>query len=187
MSQTQYIKNIPNYLTLLRIVIIPIIVITFYFDDKVFAHQLSAILFACASITDFLDGYLARKYGWKSKIGMMLDPVADKLLITSILLMLVKFSKSQEIPCLLILTREIAVMGMREFLSQSQMSIPVTKLSKIKTTMQMVSLFVLLLGTKGSHIMYFDNIGNCLLWISALLTLVTGYSYVRTYIQYCFE
>ena len=109
-------RNIPNILTAIRILVIPIIILTFYFDDKAFAHKLSATLFGLACITDFFDGYLARKFNWYSKLGEMLDPIADKLLVSAIILMLVRFEKAQEIPCLLILMREIAVTGMREFL-----------------------------------------------------------------------
>lgn len=166
---------------------IPIIIFTFYFDDRAFAHRLAAVLFGIACITDFLDGYLARKFNWYSKLGAMLDPIADKLLVSGIMLMLVKFEKAQEIPCLLILMREIAVAGMREFLANVKVSVPVTQLSKLKTAAQMLSIFVLLLGNKGSSLEFFDFLGNMLLWIAAILTVMTGYWYFKSYMKYYTE
>lgn len=177
-------KSIPNFLTFGRILIIIPIIITFYFDDKAFAHKLSATLFALACITDFFDGYLARKFRWQSTFGSILDPIADKLLICSILLMIAKFREYQEIPCLLILMREIAVTGMRESLAHIRISVPVTNLAKIKTAIQMVALFTLLLGSTGSGIPSLDVVGGILLWLAAGLTVITGYIYLRFYIYY---
>jgi CDP-diacylglycerol--glycerol-3-phosphate 3-phosphatidyltransferase len=114
----------------------------------------------------------------------MLDPIADKLLISSILMMLVSFRKVEVVPCLMILSREIVISGLREFLAQVHVSVPVSKLAKIKTAMQMVALFVLLLGSKGSGFKYLDMLGKILLWISAILTLITGYSYFEASKKY---
>ena len=177
-------KNIPNILTMLRILIIPIIVVTFYFDDKVFAYQIASGLFILAGVTDFLDGYLARKYKLQSKFGIMLDPIADKLLIGSVLIMLVKFDRAEEIPCLLIMIREFAVAGLREFLAQVRISVPVSNIAKVKTFMQIIALAVLLLGSKGSGIEAMDSFGAMLLWVTALLTIFTGYSYLRASRKY---
>ena len=174
-------ESVPNLLTITRIIIIPIIISTFYFDDIVFAHRLGAALFFFASVTDFFDGYLARKFKCQSTFGEMFDPIADKILIASILLMLVKFRKIQVFPCLLILAREFFVTGMREFLSQISISIPVSKLAKIKTTMQMIAIFTLLLGSKGTGVASLDLLGKVMLWIAAILTIVTGYSYFKAY------
>jgi CDP-diacylglycerol--glycerol-3-phosphate 3-phosphatidyltransferase len=102
-----------------------VIVVAFYFDDVVFSHQLSAALFLLASLTDFLDGYLARKYSLETNFGRMLDPIADKLLIGAVLIMLVKFHKANEIPCILILMREFFIAGLREFLAEIRVSVPV--------------------------------------------------------------
>lgn len=169
--------NIPNILTLLRILVIPIIVIAFYFKDVVLSHRVAACIFLFAIITDFLDGYLARKFHWQSNFGKMFDPIADKVLVGCILIMIVKFRKIQEVPCLLILSREFIVAGMREFLAQLRVSVPVSRLSKVKTFMQMSAIFIILLGHTGSGIVYFNTVGHVLLWISAGLTIVTGYSY----------
>ncbi len=177
-------QNIPNILTMLRILIIPIIVVTFYFEDKVFSYQLASGLFILAGITDFLDGYLARKYKLQSKFGIMFDPIADKLLIGSVLIMLVKFDRAEEIPCLLIMTREFAVAGLREFLAQVRISVPVSNIAKVKTFMQIVALAILLLGSKGSGIEAMDRFGEILLWVTALLTIFTGYSYLKASRKY---
>jgi len=180
----QKFKNIPNYLTIVRICVIPVIIITFYFDDAIFAHRLGALLFCLAAITDFLDGYLARKYNLVTNFGKMLDPIADKLLIGAILMMLVKFNKAGEIPCILILMREFFIAGLREFLGEIKVSMPVSNLAKAKTFMQMLAIFILLLGTAGSSIPYFDQIGQFMLWLAAFLTIITGYYYFKASMKY---
>lgn len=171
-------------LTIFRIIIIPTIVLTFYFDDKAFAHKLAAFLFVVASVTDFLDGYIARAYNVSSNFGIMFDPIADKLLVGSILLMLVKFDKAQEIPCLLILAREFTIAGLREYLAGIRVSVPVTQLAKTKTAVQMIALTILLLGSVGSGWEYMDLVGQIALWVAALLTVATGYSYLRASSRY---
>ena len=125
-------KNIPNYLTMIRMIAIPIIVMSFYFDDSKFAHRLGGIVFAIASVTDFFDGFLARRYNIVSSFGKMFDPIADKVLVGCVLVMLVKDGRADEVPCLLILAREFIVAGLREFLAQVQVSVPVTWLAKTK-------------------------------------------------------
>lgn len=177
-------KNLPNYLTIGRMLIIPIIVLTFYFEDSKFARQISASLFALASITDFMDGYLARKFDIVSSFGEMFDPIADKVLVGCVIIMLVKREKADEIPCMLILAREFVVAGLREFLAQVRVSVPVSSLAKVKTAMQMVALTILLLGSQGSGVQYMDFIGQFLLWVSAILTIVTGYSYFKASSRY---
>ncbi len=177
-------KNIPNYLTIIRLVSIPIIVMTFYFDDSKFAHRVGGIVFACASLTDFFDGYLARKYNLISSFGRMFDPIADKVLVGCVLVMLVKDNRADEIPCLLILAREFVVAGFREFLAQVQVSVPVSRLAKVKTTIQMVSMTMLIVGSVGSGIVILDLVGHISLWIAAILTVVTGYSYLQACSRY---
>ena len=177
-------KNIPNYLTIIRLVSIPIIVMTFYFEDSKFAHRVGGIVFAFASVTDFFDGYLARKYNIISSFGKMFDPIADKVLVGCVLVMLVKDNRADEIPCLLILAREFVVAGFREFLAQVQVSVPVTRLAKVKTTIQMVAITMLIVGSVGSNIDSLDLIGHISLWIAAVLTLVTGYSYLQACSRY---
>lgn len=178
------LKNLPNILTIFRICVIPVIVITFYFDDKVFAHRLAAFLFALAAVTDFLDGYLARTYGLETKFGKMLDPIADKLLVGAVLLMLVAFRKVNELPCLLILMREFFIAGLREFLAEIRVSVPVSKLAQVKTFVQMVALLLLLLGSKGSGVNAMDAIGQVFLWLAAIVTIFTGYVYFKASLKY---
>jgi cardiolipin synthase (CMP-forming) len=177
-------KNIPNYLTILRMLAIPIIIMSFYFDDSKFAHRLGALIFAIASVTDFFDGFLARRYNIVSSFGTMFDPIADKVLVGCVLMMLVKFGRADEVPCLLILSRELVVAGFREFLAQIRVSVPVTLLAKVKTCIQMFAMTILLLGSTGSGIESLDVIGHISLWIAAILTLVTGYSYLKASIKY---
>ena len=176
--------HIPNILTMMRVLIIPVIILTFYFDDAIFAHRLSAGLFLFASATDFFDGFLARKLKISSNFGRMLDPIADKLLIGCILMMLVRFDKAHIAPCLLILSREFVISGLREFLAELRVSVPVSQLAKVKTTVQMLALFFILLGSKGSGLEYMDLLGSISLWIAAALTLITGYSYLDASIKH---
>ena len=177
-------KNLPNFLTLLRILIIPVIIASFYFDNTVLAHRISSFLFLLASITDFLDGYVARKYNLESNLGKMFDPIADKILVTSILLMLVKFNKAPEIPCILIVAREFMVAGIREFLAKIKFSIPVSKFAKVKTFLQMVAIFALLLGSKGSAITFCDDLGVILLWTAAIMTILTSLTYLQRILKH---
>jgi CDP-diacylglycerol--glycerol-3-phosphate 3-phosphatidyltransferase len=114
----------------------------------------------------------------------MLDPIADKLLIGAVLIMLVKLHKANEIPCILILMREFFIAGLREFLAEIRVSVPVSNLAKVKTFMQMTALFLLLLGSTGSKLFFVDSLGHIALWISALLTLITGYAYFRAALRY---
>lgn len=172
-------RNLPNYLTVMRILAIPVIVMSFYFEDSKFAHRLGAVIFALASVTDFLDGFIARKFNLVSKFGQMLDPIADKVLVGCVIVMIVKYNKADEIPCLLILAREFTVAGLREFLAQVRVSVPVSQLAKVKTTIQMIALTLLILGSTGSGIEHLDLIGHIFLWIAAILTLVTSYSYLK--------
>ena len=179
-------KTLPNILTLSRIIIIPILVASFYSNrwfsevDAQMAHWIAAGLFAAASITDFFDGYLARIWKVESKLGQFLDPIADKLLVVTAIVMLVHFDRAHIIPSLTILCREILVSGLREFLGQINVGVPVSKLAKVKTGVQMLALFLLILGTEGSGEEITKYIGNIALWIAAGLTLVTGYAYLKS-------
>jgi CDP-diacylglycerol--glycerol-3-phosphate 3-phosphatidyltransferase len=177
-------KNLPNYLTIARILVIPIIVMTFYFENSKIAHQIGAILFVFASITDFFDGYFARRYNLISSFGKMLDPIADKLLVGCVIVMLVKKGRAGEIPCLLILAREFLVAGLREFLALIRVSVPVSSLAKAKTFVQMFAITILILGSKGSDISCLDLLGQIALWLAALLTIITGFSYFKACSKY---
>ena len=177
-----FFKEIPNTLTIMRVAIIPLILLTFYFDDSIFSHRLGAFLFFIAAITDFLDGYLARKFNLQSAFGEIMDNIADKILIVTILVMLVKFRNINEIPALLIITREFLISGLREVLVELNKKIYVSLLAKFKTAVQMFAIFFLLLGSKGSNIIYMDLIGQIFLWIAAFLTLFFGYGYVKKFL-----
>ncbi|HJD56489.1 MAG TPA: CDP-diacylglycerol--glycerol-3-phosphate 3-phosphatidyltransferase [Rickettsia endosymbiont of Pyrocoelia pectoralis] len=176
-------KNLPNYLTIARILVIPVIVITFYLNTPC-ARKIGALLFVLASITDFFDGYVARKYNLVTSFGKMLDPIADKLLVGCVIVMLLKKDNIDEIPCLLILSREFLVSGLREFLALVKVSVPVSTLAKTKTFLQMFALSILILGSKGSGIIYLDLVGEIILWIAAFLTIITGYSYFKACKKY---
>ncbi|MFV0250807.1 MAG: CDP-diacylglycerol--glycerol-3-phosphate 3-phosphatidyltransferase [Rickettsia aeschlimannii] len=176
-------KNLPNYLTIARIMVIPVIILVFYINNSL-ARKLGALLFALASITDFFDGYIARKYNLVTSFGKMFDPIADKLLVGCVIIMLLKKDNVDEIPCLLILAREFLVSGLREFLALVKVSVPVSRLAKVKTFLQMFALSILILGSKGSGIIYLDIVGEIILWIAAFLTIITGYSYFKAYKKY---
>lgn len=167
----------------------PLIVICFFVEGKLSisntARWVALWIFIIASITDFLDGYLARIWNQTSNIGRMLDPIADKLLIASILLLV---AADQTIAgwslwaAIIILCREILVSGLREYLAQLKVSIsvPVTRIAKWKTTAQMVAIAFLLAGPAGEEILpHTTEIGIALLWISAILTIYSGYDYFR--------
>jgi len=173
-----FIKKIPNILTVSRIVIIPLVLICLYFQTK-FSNQLAAILFIIAGITDFFDGYLARAFESQSRLGRFLDPIADKLLVVACLVVLVHYERAAILPTLAIICREILVSGLREFLAEINVSVPVSKTAKIKTGMQMLALVLLLLGEIGSGYHFVDILGSMLLWIAAALTLFTGYAYLQ--------
>jgi CDP-diacylglycerol--glycerol-3-phosphate 3-phosphatidyltransferase len=136
-----------------------------------------------ACITDFLDGYLARVYAIQSKLGALLDPIADKLLVSAIILILVAKGKVYILPSLAIICREILVSGLREFLATLKVKMPVTRAAKLKTGIQMFALFLLILGDRGSGIEQVNMIGNIFLWLAAILTIATGYVYLRKTIE----
>ncbi len=168
--------NLPNILTLSRIALIPVMVAAFYLPSKD-ANWVLVSLFAYASITDFLDGFIARQWDQISALGRFLDPLADKLLVAAILLMLVgigRITGINLIPAVVILCREILVSGLREFLAGFQQKIPVSYLAKWKTTLQMLALLALLSGVD-----FIVTLGIFILWIAAILTLASGYDYLR--------
>ena len=172
-------KSLPNILTYSRILVIPALMVTFYIKGNM-GYLLSASLFAFASITDFFDGYLARAWHAQSKIGRFLDPIADKLLVATALLLLVETGRADMLPACAILCREILVSGLREFLAEINVSMPVSNLAKFKTAAQMFAIFLLLLGPAGPAFIPVMLIGKWLLWMAAILTLITGYAYLRT-------
>jgi len=180
------LKKIPNILTIGRIIIVPFFVLAFYLPG--FYGDLTAFaLFLIASFTDFLDGMLARMLGEESKLGELLDPIADKIIVATALILLVMsgtIKHYEVIAAIIILTREILISGFREFLAKGKIRLPVSNLAKLKTFLQMVAIALLLTGETGNKILNFQDynaqtIGIILLWLSAFLTLYTGYEYLR--------
>jgi len=180
------LKKIPNLLTIGRIIIVPFFVLAFYLPG--FYGDLTAcVLFIIASFTDFLDGMLARMMGEESKLGELLDPIADKIIVATALILLVMSGTIRHyevIAAIIILTREILISGLREFLARGQIKLPVTNLAKLKTFLQMIAIALLLTGETGNKILNFQDynaqtVGIILLWLSAFLTLYTGYEYLR--------
>ena len=178
--------KIPNILTIGRIIIVPIFVVSFYIPGIV-GDLVPFFLFALASFTDFLDGLLARLYKEESRLGELLDPIADKILVAAALVLLVMngiIKNLEVIAAIIILTREILVSGLREFLAGGKIKLPVSNLAKAKTFLQMFAISALLTGETGNRIVNFQDynaqtIGMILLWLSAFLTLFTGYEYLR--------
>ena len=178
--------KIPNYLTIGRIIIVPIFVISFYLPGF-YGDVIPFSLFIVASFTDFLDGLLARMFKEESKLGELLDPIADKIIVAAALILLVMngtIKNYEVIAAIIILTREILISGLREFLAIGKIKLPVSILAKYKTFLQMFSISILLTGETGNKIINFQDynaqtIGIILLWLSAFLTLYTGYEYLR--------
>jgi len=183
--------KIPNILTIGRIIIVPFFVTSFFLPGF-YGEIIPFLLFILASFTDFLDGLLARLYKEESKLGELLDPIADKIIVSAALILLVMNRTIQNyevIAAIIILTREILISGLREFLADVQVKIPVSSLAKGKTFIQMFSIAILLTGETGNKIINFEDynaqtIGIILLWLSAFLTLYTGYDYVRKGIEH---
>ena len=179
--------KIPNILTIGRIIIVPIFVLSFFIPGVV-GDLVPFFLFVLASFTDYLDGLLARLYKEESKLGELLDPIADKILVAAALVLLIMngiIKNYEVIAAIVILTREIIISGLREFLAkENDTALPVTSLSKFKTFIQMFSIALLLTGDTGNKIINFQDynaqtIGIVLLWVSAFLTIYTGYNYLK--------
>ena len=174
------IYTIPNIITFIRIFLIPII-LYLLFSENPNIVLIAGLLFIVSSVSDYFDGYLARTLNQSSKLGTLLDPIADKLLIASVIVVLVDtgvISNIHVVPAIIILLREIAISGLREFLAKLNTDMPVSKLAKYKTTFQMVSLSILIisLGFELNDLLW--NIGLITLWIAAIITLLSGYNYM---------
>ena len=186
--------KIPNILTIGRIILAPIFIATYYLPGAM-GDWIPFIIFVLASFTDFLDGLLARLYKEESKLGELLDPVADKIIVASALVLLVMdntIEGYEVIAAIVIMTREILISGLREFLAKVQVTVPVTKLAKFKTFIQMFAIAILLTGESGNKIFNFgdynaQSIGIVLLWLAAFLTIYTGYDYVRKRIHHALD
>ncbi|KAB2871344.1 MAG: CDP-diacylglycerol--glycerol-3-phosphate 3-phosphatidyltransferase [Bauldia sp.] len=187
--------NLPNMLTYARILAVPLIVLCFYLEGRIrptdWWRWAAVSIFIAASITDYLDGYIARIWKQTSNIGKMLDPIADKLLVSAALLLLAydrTIDKWSLWAAIIILCREILVSGLREYLAALKVSVPVTQLAKWKTTIQLVAVGFLLAGPAGDKVLpYTTEIGLSLLWVSAIVTLYTGYDYFRAGLKHIIE
>ena len=193
-------QQIPNFLTSLRLIIIPLIIFAFYIPGML-SNIISAFLFGLAAITDYFDGYFARSMKAQSNFGKCLDPIADKLLVIVAIVMLINFNPKNPwilYPGIIIISREVLVSGLREYLAEIRISVPVSKLAKYKTAVQMFAIGGLLLGEDGSSyalynwlggfievdikfliISIISTIAKILFCLAAFLTIITGYAYFR--------
>ncbi len=174
--------SLPNLLTLSRIVAVPLLVALLWDPHWHLGYGIAFALYCLMGITDYFDGYLARAQGAVSRLGVFLDPIADKIMVAAVVLMLVgtrDISGVDVIAALVILLREIAVSGLREFLAPLRISLPVSRLAKWKTTLQLVSLGALILGGALPEAPWIAVVGRVALWGAAALTLVTGWDYLR--------
>jgi len=186
--------QLPNILTIGRIILAPIFVIAFYLPGLL-GDLIPFFIFILASFTDFLDGLLARLYKEESKLGELLDPIADKIIVATALVLLVMndtIRNYEVIAAIIILTREIMISGLREFLAKSQISMPVSGLAKFKTFIQMFAIALLLTGESGNKIINFQEynahtVGIIFLWLSAFLTLYTSYDYIKKGINHTID
>ena len=183
----QTMLTLPNLLTLSRILAVPILVFLLWKPTPI-DYAITFVLYCVVGITDYFDGYLARAQGQISRLGQFLDPIADKIMVAAVIVLLVsQRNHSGEpvihsfhiIPALVILLREIIVSGLREFLAPLNVSMPVSSLAKWKTTFQLVSLGALILGGAFPAQPWIHQVGLGTLWAAAALTLVTGYDYLR--------
>jgi CDP-diacylglycerol--glycerol-3-phosphate 3-phosphatidyltransferase/cardiolipin synthase len=183
--------SLPNLLTYGRVLAVPVVVMCMFWPEEFWMRWTALGIFALAAITDFLDGYLARIWEQQSSLGRMLDPIADKLLVAACLMMLVadRTIHGWSIwAAIVILSREILVSGLREFLAELRVSVPVSTIAKWKTTVQLVSVGFLIAGQAGETVLPGNvTIGIVLLWIAALLTLYTGYDYFKAGIRHVVE
>ncbi|HET7708928.1 MAG TPA: CDP-diacylglycerol--glycerol-3-phosphate 3-phosphatidyltransferase [Sphingomicrobium sp.] len=184
--------SLPNLLTLSRILAVPILVFLLWRPTPV-DYLITFVLYCLVGITDYFDGYLARAQGKISKLGQFLDPIADKIMVAAVLIMLISSRKANPvpeiaglhiIPALVILLREIIVSGLREFLAELRVGIPVSALAKWKTTFQLVALGALILGGGLPAYPWVHDVGIGSLWVAAALTLFTGYDYLRIGIRH---
>ncbi|HEX8442519.1 MAG TPA: CDP-alcohol phosphatidyltransferase family protein [Allosphingosinicella sp.] len=185
--------TLPNLLTLSRILAVPILVFLLWKPSPI-DYAITYVLYCLVGITDYFDGYLARAQGTVSRLGQFLDPIADKIMVVAVIVMLIssrQFASLEApggepvihdyhiVPALIILLREIIVSGLREFLAGVQVSVPVSRLAKWKTTLQLVALGALILGGAVPDLPWVHDVGLASLWAAATLTLVTGWDYLR--------
>ncbi len=181
---------LPNILTYTRIIAVPLVVGLLIYGGDI-NRWIALAIFIVAAITDFFDGYLARIWQQQSSLGRMLDPIADKLLIASVLLAVTYTGEIYGLhiwAAVIILCREILVSGLREFLAELRVSVPVTQLAKWKTTIQMVAIAFLIVGQAGDRVVpYISQAGLVFLWIAAIATIYTGFDYFRVGVKHVIE
>ncbi len=181
------LTSLPNILTLSRIFAVPILVALLWYPGWQLGYLLAFALYCLMGITDYFDGYLARAQGTVSKLGVFLDPIADKIMVAAVIIMLVAtqdIAGWHVIAAIIILLREIAVSGLREFLAELRVSMPVTKLAKWKTTFQLVALGALILAGGFPEAAWIKLVGLVSLWAAAALTMITGWDYLRVGIRH---
>jgi len=175
--------QLPNILTVFRIALVPVFALVLWGDPSDSARWLAFAIFCIAGLSDGLDGYIARKYNAGSDFGRMLDPIADKILVGVALMILVAeghFDGWKLVPALVILSREFLVSGLREFLAGVSVSVPVTFFAKIKTTIQMIAIGAMILGPVADQLIPGGRaFAYVALWVAAVLTVATGYAYLR--------
>ena len=184
--------TLPNLLTLSRILAVPILVFLLWRPSPV-DYAVTFVLYCIVGVTDYFDGYLARAQGQISRLGQFLDPIADKIMIAAVLVMLISSRKANPVPeiegfhiiaALVILLREIFVSGLREFLAPLNISMPVSQLAKWKTAFQMIALGALILGGAVPEMPWVHQVGLFSLWVAAALTMITGYDYLRVGVRH---
>jgi len=186
---------LPNILTYARIAAVPVVVgLLFWqsiFSGGLWLRWVALAFFIAAAVTDFFDGYLARAWGQQSSLGRMLDPIADKLLVAASLLMLAAGTTIRGwalLAAVIILCREVLVSGLREFLAELRVGVPSTTLAKWKTFGQLVAIGFLIAGEAGEKVLpYTIEIGITLLWVAAILTLYTGWDYLRAGLRHMID
>ncbi|TAH34776.1 MAG: CDP-diacylglycerol--glycerol-3-phosphate 3-phosphatidyltransferase [Alphaproteobacteria bacterium] len=186
--------QLPNFLTLARIALVPLIIACYYAPESLVevANWTALILFVVGAITDYLDGWAARKYNMTSPLGRFLDPIADKLAVTAVIMMLImiqRISGVDVVAAYLIIGREILVSGLREFLGETKtpVVIPVSNLAKWKTGFQMGALIALLSIQAWPLLEPLMELADLALWVAAVLSVITGWNYFRAFAQVMFK
>lgn len=181
------LKMVPNWMTILRIMVAPVIAVLIWLDDVKTGYMPALTLFVLASISDFIDGWMARRLGVVSKLGAMLDPIADKVLIGTCLVSLAHVTEDGWwfiLPAIIIMTREFLISGLREFMAGRSINMPVSVLAKWKTTLQLVAIGFLVGAPVFPSLPMANPIGLALLWAAAFVTAQTGFAYYRGVLEH---
>ena len=181
------LKMVPNWMTILRIMVAPVIAVLIWLDDVKTGYMPALTLFVLASISDFIDGWMARRLGVVSKLGAMLDPIADKVLIGTCLVSLAHVTEDGWwfiLPAVIIMTREFLISGLREFMAGRSVNMPVSVLAKWKTTLQLVAIGFLVGAPVFPSLPIANPIGLALLWAAAFVTAQTGFAYYRGVLEH---